>query len=135
MIPVVERQKGMAITPLLPHEKVAQSSNAHRNTKPPAKPGQSFRPTISSEKSLSASPTSEESLPHITRPSLDALSAVSHVLSEPTADKNSSGISTSVTSVYNSREINTSTNVELKVPHNQHLHNNGHGAGAQQRRE
>jgi len=65
-----------------------------------------------------------------------------HALSERTAAKNSSGINTSATPMSNSREINTSTNAELKVPHNQHLHNNGHGANehprdgrASQRRE
>ncbi len=102
---------------------VARSSDAHPNTKPPAKPGPSFRATIRTEESqsLNAPPTSEESLPHITRPSLDALSAVSHALSEPTAAKNSSGINTSATSVCNSREINTYENAELKPAQNQHL--------------
>jgi hypothetical protein len=121
MAPVVERQKGVPITPLLPHEKVVPSSDAHPNTKPPAKPGPSFRATIGSEESLSAPPTREESLPQITRPSLDAPPAVSHALSEPAAVKNPSGIDTSATATCNSLEINTYENTEVKTVHNEHL--------------
>ena len=141
VIPSEYHERG-ASPALLPHEKAARSSDAHPNTKQTPKPGPSFRATIWSEESLSAPPTSEESVTHITRPSLDTLSAVSHALSEPTADKNSSGIDTSATSVCNSPEINTYKIAELKVPHNEHLHKNGCGANehprdgrASQRRE
>jgi hypothetical protein len=121
-VPSEYRERG-ASPVLLPHEKVGPSSDSHPNTKPPAKPGPSFRATIRTEESqsLNAPPTSEESLPHITRPSLDALSAVSQALSEPTAAKNSSGTNTSATSVCNSREMNTYENAELKPAQNQHL--------------
>jgi hypothetical protein len=72
--------------------------------------------------------TSEDSLPQITRPSLDAPPAVSHALSEPTPAKTSSGINTSATPACNSPEISTYENVELKAVQNQHLHNNVAGA-------
>ena len=120
----VDRERG-ASPVLLPHEKVGPSSDSHPNTKPPAKPGPSFRATIRTEESqsLNAPPTSEESLPHITRPSLDALSAVSHALSEPTAAKNSSGMNTSTSVRSNSSQISTSEIARFKVTQNQHLQN------------
>jgi hypothetical protein len=108
-------------TLLLPREKDDQSSDAHPNTKPPAKPGPSFRATIRTEESLSAPTTSEESLPHITHTSHDTLFAGSQPLSEPTSLENSFGMNTSVTSVCNSREISRSENVELKPVQNEHL--------------
>ena len=117
-------QPMIPVVPLLPHEKVARSSDAHPNAKPPAKPGPSSRPTISSEGSLSASPASEESLHHIARPSFDAPASVSQTLSEPTAASNSFGMSTSADFICNSREISTYENAELEVPHNEHLRKN-----------
>src|SRR4029077_9772457 len=62
-----ESSRSTTSTPLLPQEKAARSSGAHPNTKPLAKPEPSFRATIWSEESLSASPTPEESSPQITR--------------------------------------------------------------------
>jgi hypothetical protein len=43
------------------------------------------------------------------------------------ADHNITGINTSATSVCNSREINTSENVELKTLQNEHLQKKGEG--------
>jgi hypothetical protein len=109
---------------LLPHEKVARSSDAHPNTRPTPEPGLSFRATIASEECLGAPPTPGESLSHIARPTLDAPSAVSQTLSQPTTANNSFGMSTSADFICNSREISTYENAELEVPHNEHLRKN-----------
>jgi hypothetical protein len=122
VVPSEYHERGASPAFLL-QEKDDRSSDAHPNAKPPAKPGPSFRATIRTEESqsLSAPPTSEESLPLITRLSHDTPSAGSQPLSEPISLENSFGMNTSVTSVCNSREISRSENVELKPVQNEHL--------------
>jgi hypothetical protein len=66
-------------------------------------------------------------VPTNARPSAPPMApaAVSQAMSEPITTKNSFAINTSATPVWNSGEISTYENVELKPLQNQHLHKNG----------